>query len=125
MGKIHKDCVKGFHWYSRAWYSKGQLPEGRVQDRLNIGFFHKEGGTTGEFMIEWEDVGPYVAPRLKACDDGWHALASMPELIQLMASWDDENRPIEQFAEAMLNLGFKDLTERRAPAPFPFTLEDA
>lgn len=119
MGKEHRGCVKGFHWYSRHWHSKGQPTDSRIKDRLCIGFYPKEGGTTGEFMIEWEDIGPYVAPRLKAFDDSWHALSQMPELLQLMANWDGEHKRPEELSKALVDLGFTDLTETAAPEPFP------
>jgi hypothetical protein len=62
--------------------------------------------------MDWECLSDEVVMRLKAYNDGWSALVNMPELLEYMKGIDDENIPIEQFVKKLIELGFKDLTQR-------------
>ena len=112
MSRDHEGCSRGFIWHSQAWYAKSSPLNENVTDELNIGFYHPEGGTSGEFCIQWEELSGKVVARLMAFDDSWSALAKMPELIEYMESVDDLNIPISEFVDKLLNLGFTDNTAR-------------
>lgn len=119
MRNKHENCIKGFSWHSQSWYGPSQPLEDSIIDQLHIGFFHREGGTTGEFTIAWRNLGPYVTPQLMAFDDGWDALSQMPELIALMANVDNKHISIGRFVENLKILCFEDLTNRTQPNAAP------
>ena len=109
----HKGCIKSFSWYSRSWYGKMKISEMNFVDNLTIGFYHEEGGTSGEFSIQWDYLLNNIVPQLKAFDDGWNALANMPELLEYLASVDDQHTTIDVFVDNLLRLGFADRTAKK------------
>ena len=100
------DCIKGFFIPVEAWYKNTVTGNPEIW----IGFYCKNGGTAGEFKIEWDNIGI----RLHAYNESWEALSKMPELIALMAKYDREKiePDIKEFAEQLKKIGFKDITER-------------
>lgn len=122
MSRDHTGCIRGFHQYSRAWYSKysqtlGARGEVRfsddIVDHFHFGLYSPDGGTSGEMLMSFEELGSKIAPHLKCYDDGWSALASMMDLIVCMGAVDDENITPDQFREMLLERGFIDLTKEK------------
>jgi hypothetical protein len=113
---------KGFSWHSQTWYGPTQPIESGAVDMLNIGFYPIEGGTTGEFMIQWFESGFYNrnVPRLMAHSDGWQTLADMTELIQLLATIGKDFPAPQEVVDGLLALGFRDTTQREGPVTEPF-----
>lgn len=107
MSLNHKGCLKGFSWQGPC-----QSLGDSIVDELNIGFYADEGGTSGEFTIQWEKLSGNIVPRLQAFDDGWDALVNMPELLEFMASIDGQHLPIGKFVEKLKEIGFQDYTKR-------------
>lgn len=89
-----------------AWYKDVVLGEPHIY----VGMYYESGDCEGEFKIEWNKIGI----QLRAFDDSWEILNKMPELIDLMGRIQiEELKPtIEEFAEMLKGIGFKDLTER-------------
>lgn len=120
MSRDHTGCIRGFHQVSRAWYALFRrnhkhelvLEDGSV-DRFNFGMYHRDGGTTGEMQMVFEELVVRVVPRLKCYDDGWSALASFTDLIARMGEVDNDNITPDQFREMLLECGFADLTKER------------
>ena len=108
----HGGGVKGFHRYSKAYY---RTRDGRVLDAFNVGIYHPEGGTSGEFEFKWTMLSGEWACRLSSFDDGWSALSQMPELIKKMGAIDGQNIQPDAFEEMLISIGLKDLTEKEAP----------
>ncbi len=108
------ESVKGFHWGTRAYYHMPQNQKPDYIDDLSLGIYHSEGGTSGEFTIEWITLDRNVASRLKAFDDSWHVMPLMPELFTLMAQVSsDSSTPAystEDFTKRLLEKGWRDLT---------------
>lgn len=77
---------------------------------IYVGMYYESGGCDGEFRIVWDNVGI----QLRAYDDSWEVLSHMPELIDLMGWIQMEKlKPtIEEFAEMLKRIGFKDITDR-------------
>jgi len=104
----HKDCKRGFIQLSRAWYADACL---KGIDDITIGFYHPEGGTTGEFSIKWEKLGGKVVPKLTAFDDAWDALLNFKDLLELMATVDSQNITPNEFCILLRSLGIEDRTK--------------
>ena len=64
--KTHEECKRGFTHLSASWDGKACLGHDEYVDQVMIGFYHHEGGTTGEFAIRWMSLSGNVTPRLEA-----------------------------------------------------------
>ena len=91
MSKDHTGCTRKFSQLSRAWYADANLPDGYTLEVVNVGLYHHEGGTTGEFQVSWSFLGGKLVPELRAFDDSWNALLQFRDLLESMSSIDDEN----------------------------------
>ena len=101
-----KKSVKAFTIPYEAWYKDSILGDPHIY----IGMYYENEGCDGEFRIVWDNVGI----QLRAYDDSWEVLSHMPELIDLMGRIQMEKlKPtIEEFAEMLKRIGFKDITDR-------------
>lgn len=124
MESKHKGCERGFTIRSEAWYGK-HLNEPETLDKIMVGMYHPEGGTTGEFGICWTMIGRDATPRLEVFNDAWDALQRFGDMLAWMASVDDKHVTPQQFAEALRGMGVKDLTERTNPWTSPAEREYA
>lgn len=106
----HTGCKRGFTQLSKAWYGDANLKNSEMIDRFSIGFYHPEGGTTGEFLISYEELGGKIIPRLQAFDDGWDALFNFSDLIEAMSKIDDKNISPDDFNKLLVSLGIEDMT---------------
>lgn len=113
----HAGCRKVFVQLSRSWYRNAhrQMNTSDAIEIFMIWFRHPEGGTTGEFQVQWVLLGGRAVPRLEVFDDAWHALASMPELIEALANVNGKNIAPADFCKMLIELGFSDETEEVAP----------
>lgn len=113
--KDHTGCRRGFIWTSQAYYAKTALATRDVLDNITIGMYHPEGGTTGEFTIEWTELGGRECAQLKAYDDSWSALQLFGDVLAKVAEHDDAGLTPAQLAELLLSCGVVDLTDRVGP----------
>ena len=111
--KKHDGSVRGFYHLSKAWYGKGCLESSDILDEVMFGFYHKDGGTTGEMSMRWKELGGKEVPKLEVFDDGWHALNEFKDVIQKLADVDNLNINPEQFCEILLDCGFENLTPEK------------
>lgn len=111
MIKSKNKIKRQFVHLSRAWYGDVNLKlESDVVDRINVGFYHQDGGTTGEFTFAWEKLAGRIVPRLHAFDDGWRALHGFSDLIEAMAKVDGQNISPDEFCKLLVSLGIQDVT---------------
>ena len=110
--KDHTGCKRGFIWTSQAYYCKSALAARDVIDNIMIGMYHPEGGTTGEFSIEWTKLGGRDCAQLKAYDDSWSALQLFADVLVKLAEHDDASITPAQVADLLLACGVVDLTKR-------------
>ena len=112
MTSKHANCVRGFIWSNRARYKD-------VVERpsVSVGMYDVDGGgTTGEFSVQWIEIGTHgsqrcVTPRLMVFDDAWDALLEFSDLLAKMKEVDGQDITDEQFVEILKGLGISDLTE--------------
>lgn len=111
--KDYSSCVRGFHWVSRAWYGSASLMnELKVVDSITIGFYDvDDGGTIGEFSINWEKLGGETVLRLDAFNDSWGTFAHFADLLGAMAKIDEVNVTPEKFVEILTSFNIADLTK--------------
>lgn len=107
------DVKEVLHNYqiSKAWYGALNLELSDIIDEINIGFYHPEGETTGEFSIRWEQLNGNIVPKLVAFDDGWNALNNFRDLLDEMAKVDDENITPDEMNKILVSLGIEDMTQ--------------
>ena len=114
----HEGSEKGFVRTSKAWYASAAL--GHLTEDFTIGFYHQDGGTTGEFSISFEDRADTTFVRLNVHDDAFHALLCMPELLVRLAEHDFHHGTRARITpdlleEILLELGFTNRTATRHP----------
>jgi hypothetical protein len=117
--KDHTDCKRGFTHTSAAWYGKAVLANCPEMDRVTMGFYHPEGGTTGEFAIEWLTVGGKVTPQLQAFNDGWSALHLFADVLAKLAERDSEDPTPNDVCAILLACGVEDMTPHRYEDSYP------
>lgn len=106
LHRTSQNITKGFSIPSKSWYAD---VIGEKKESITIGIFTEDGGTQGEFRLEWEELGI----RLKAYNDSWETLNQMPELINLLAEIERAGTEptLEKFAEMLKELDYEDQTE--------------
>lgn len=109
--KDNTGCKRGFTQLSRAWYGPANLVNSKYVDKMNIGFYCEDGGTTGEFTIVWERLAGKIIPRLMAYDDGWNALFNFGDMLESMADIDGENVSPDEFCKLLVAIGIEDMTK--------------
>lgn len=108
--------IRGFYLLSESWYAEANRLPGRI-DSLMIGFYREtgDGGSAGEFEIEWTELTGKPVPRLQVYDDGWYALSHFRDLLDVMAELDNQNISPQNLCKILITLGMKDLTPREVP----------
>ena len=115
----HENCKRQFIQLSRAWYAETFLPNSRLNDEVTVGMYHPEGGTTGEFAIRWSEIGGKIVPMLCAFDDAWDALMMFRDVLEVMASVNDQNVTPDRFCELLIECGVEDATPEKSPHEKP------
>ena len=111
----HEGSTRAFTHLSESWYGKACLGSGRTIDIVTMGFYHPDGGTTGEFSIHWEPLGDKVTPRLEVFDDAWDALHEFRDVISVLAKRDGEGIGPHALCDLLRECGIVDRTERVQP----------
>lgn len=112
----HGRNKRGFHQTGAAWYSKILKARGDdVVDEVSIGLYSPDGGTTGEFLIQWIRLAGDYVPQLCAFGDSWDALRQCSDLIDKLAEHDNENMTPLALCALLQECGFEDLTQREHP----------
>jgi len=117
MMNKHDGCKRRFVHLARAWYGEanGIFNSGEPGDSISIGFDHPDGGSTGEFSIEWMWVGRDICPQLKVFDDGWDALWEFRDALEKMAALDGTNPGPEIICKLLESCGIEDTTPVKDP----------
>lgn len=113
--KNHTGAVRAFSVLSQAWYAKHD-PDDTIIDRIMLGFYHSDGGTSGEFSIRWKELSGRVVPRLCAFDDAWSALHHFADVIEALAALDDKAPSSMEVCTVLKRCGLVDQTARQRPA---------
>ena len=109
----HKGDIRGFIHSGSAWYASS-MP-GPEKDSISIGMYAPDGGTSGEFMIDWVELNGKFVPQLAAFDDAWSALENFTDMLKEMAKLDSKGVTPQKFCEMLKSIGIEDLTERVRP----------
>lgn len=107
----HDGDFRGFIILSEAYYGSVCMRDDTV-DEITLGMYCPDGGTSGEFCVQWEKLGDTFLPQLRAWEDSWSALHQFGDMLQWMASVDGKNVSPQEFAEALRDLGITDMTIR-------------
>lgn len=102
----HSECKRGFYHVSKSIYADGKTWKNGEFDEITMGFYHPDGGTTGEFCITWTQLGP----QLRVFDDAWSALSGFSDLLGVLATHDGESLTPEAVITLLKELGIEDET---------------
>ncbi len=113
----HSGCIRGYRQLSRAWYGLACLSKEGLVDQVTFGFYHPEGGTTGEIYVEWSPLvsDERPTPRLHLYDDAFSALAHFKDVLDRLADFDNADIQPWEFCQILRECGFQDLTDNRKP----------
>lgn len=112
----HEDCKRAYVRTSKAYYSKSFLDQ---PINIMIGMYNPNGGSTGDFKVEWINLGESkgLAARLQVFDDAWSALMQFQDLLKRMSDLDGQNIQEPEFAKVLDSLGIIDITEYKEGEP--------
>jgi hypothetical protein len=99
-----------------AWYASG-IPrhEPGVIESWSVGIDSVDGGTYGEWTINFVQIGNNLSARHEIYGDALPALLAAPYYLEMIRATDgpgDERIAVEA---ALKSLGFKDMTQRTDP----------
>ena len=110
MKRDHSECKREFYHVSKSIYADGKTWKNGEFDEITLGFYHPDGGTTGEFSIVWMMLGGEAVPQLRAFDDAWSALAEFGDVLDRLAEHDGENLSPEAVIALLKECGVEDAT---------------
>lgn len=87
------------------------------KDKIRVGMYHPDGGTSGELEFEWIDFSGQKRARIKAYDDSWSALSLFKDLIDEMVKVDNEAIQMPEFCAILDRLGIIDITKDENGVP--------
>jgi hypothetical protein len=102
--------VKGFHWFSKAWYNKD-----KIDDTIMFGLYSTEGGCKFEMAMRWHPLGAGLTPRLEVFSDAWPFLKEVKPVLEALSMSPIGDMKQEEFVGLLKGLGYKDLTSYVAP----------
>ena len=109
--KDHSGCIRAYIRSSKAWYA-----DLNRNVSITIGMYHPDGGTSGEFEVEWVNLNSFgVFPQLKCFEDSWNALSYFGDLLGRMSDVGGENISEPDFCKILDSLGISDITEYERP----------
>ena len=111
----HEGNIRQYTHTKSAWYGASKLAGEKFYDEVMFGYYGSCGGTSGEIAMRWYAVDGKLTPCLECFDDGWHALGACKDVLDAIASLDNENISSRAFCALLRQLGFKDNTERQSP----------
>lgn len=109
--KDHGGMIRGFTHFGGSWYGRNVHP---TEDRISIGFYTVDGngGTTGEFSVQWRELSRKAVPRLECFSDAWDALTHFQDFLSELAKLDDSDPTPEQVCALLRELGIRELTKK-------------
>lgn len=111
----HTNCKRGFHHTGGAWYGSTVLPLDGAIDRITMGFYHPQGGTSGEFSVIWETLAGRATPKLVAYNDSFSALHHFADVLKKLSGHDSENISPIDLCDLLTACGIEDMTQRVHP----------
>jgi hypothetical protein len=79
-------------------------------ERVMVGMYHPDGGTSGEFEVEWIVLQQQKCAKLKSFEDSWSALWLFKDLIEKMSEIDSDKIQEPEFCKLLDSLGIIDIT---------------
>lgn len=112
--KKSQGFVRGFHHFSAAsYYEACKDIEPNLVDRLHIGFYSdKEGGTLGEFRLDWINNSSEIIVKLVVFDDAFEVFNEFLDLVVWLKDYNNSNLQPSEVIEMLLAHGVKDFTKR-------------
>lgn len=121
------EYIRGFDWESTSWHREVLPPKPFRTDAIIIGYFLPDGRLGGSYpggLIEIIWGTPFTNVELRIPDDCWKMLFSeMKDVVEYFISVNDTNIQPQEVVSKLLELGFKDVTEKESPdLPFEHTV---
>lgn len=106
----HEGDLRQYTFVSEAYYAESAAATRSrdIVDEVSFGFYSPDGGTSGEMVMEWINLGEQwrngekviqVSPRLRCFNDAWDALAHLKDVIDALAEVDDQDISPKEFCQ--------------------------
>lgn len=114
---------RGFYFTNESWYfNENTLHEATAEIMFGIFAYQEDGsdgGCVAEIAMRWYDLQPNLGkphtPKLEIFNDSWKEFSKMGDLIERLAIHDSKCITPKDFINILLELGFKDITNRESP----------
>ena len=114
MNNKYQDCKRQFIQLSKSRYAEANLKDKDIQDEIILGFYHKDGGTTGEFSIKWIQLGNKFTPKVEMLNDySWSLFQGFKDLFEAMVKLDNTEITPDKFVIFLEKLGIENATETK------------
>ena len=113
MNNKYQDCKRQFIQLSKSRYAEANLKDKDIQDEITLGFYHKDGGTTGEFSIKWIQLGNKFTPKVEMFNDSWSLFQGFKDLFEAMVKLDNTEITPDKFVVFLEKLGIENATETK------------
>ena len=113
MNNKYQDCKRQFIQLSKSRYAEANLKDKDIQDEIILGFYHKDGGTTGEFSIKWIQLGNKFTPKVEMFNDSWSLFQGFKDLFEAMVKLDNTEITPDKFVVFLEKLGIENATETK------------
>ena len=100
---------RAYYVSTEAWYARPDMPEG-----VMVTMAATDGGCKWEFALEQEGA---IGLRVKVFSDAWPAFREIPEFFDGLVEIG-EDATLAQVRDLLDRLGFRDITQREAPAGY-------
>lgn len=88
------------------------LPSHRDRvDEISVSLTHNEGGTSGEFMFRWYELGGNRSARLEVFHDAWQVFA-LSGVAGHLAALDEQHPTVKQIEELLERIGMRNETHK-------------
>jgi hypothetical protein len=108
----HRGCKRAYMRLSKEYFA-AKIPAETI--KVMVGWYHKDGGTEGEFEFEWIKLSGELYPRLIAFNDAWAVLWEFKDLLEKMANVDNQKIQEPEFCKLLDSLGIIDITQYEIP----------
>jgi len=93
--------------FTRAFYRTFADEDSNTLDEIEFGLYNEDGSVKEVIAVHWVNLYIKIAPELYVFSDGWRALSSFGDLIELLGQNDNKNSTPEEFIEFLLTCGFE------------------
>ena len=107
------DVHREFTRLKRSWYGAVCLKDADYIDQIVFGLYAIDGGTTGEALFRWYNIGGRTFASVELCSDVWFLLKEFNEVFEAISIVDSDSATPEEIERILSEHGFADATREK------------